>query len=35
MNADSNAEVATQDVGIASDTDVHARWYVIGTGGSS
>jgi hypothetical protein len=27
--------VATQDVGIPADTDVHARWYEIATGGSA
>jgi hypothetical protein len=26
--------VVAQDVGINSDTDVHARWYLIGTSGS-
>ena len=27
--------VAAQDVGIASDTNVHARWYEIATGGTA
>jgi hypothetical protein len=30
-----NQMVAAQDVGIASDTDVHAQWYEIATGGTA
>src|SRR5207248_9927918 len=30
-----NQMVAAQDVGIASDTNVHARWYEIATGGTA
>jgi autotransporter-associated beta strand protein len=30
-----NQMVAAQNVGISSDTDVHARWYEIATGGSA
>jgi hypothetical protein len=31
----SNQMVATQNVGISSDTSVHARWYLISTSGTA
>jgi autotransporter-associated beta strand protein len=30
-----NQMVAAQNVGVSSDTDVHARWYEISTGGTA